>query len=172
MIEIVSTTNDEIAQVFDRMAGILELEGGSGFKARAYRRGSLTIRELPTSLELMVKDSVNLEKVPGIGKAIAAKIKELLTTGQIQAHERLKAPHFPLTLALLDIPGVGGVTTMRLLRDTGVTTTPALITVLNSGAIAWLPKTGERSAAVIVSYLQEGIQPEANPEPEPLTAKP
>jgi DNA polymerase (family 10) len=172
MIEIVSTTNAEIARVFDQMAGILEMEGGSGFKARAYRRGSLTIRELPTSLESMVKDSVNLENVSGIGKAIAAKIKELLTTGRVQAYERLKAPHFPLTLALLDIPGVGGVTTMRLLRDTGVTTASELIAVLDSGAIAWLPKTGERSAAVIVAHLQEGIPTETASDPEPATAKP
>ncbi len=160
MIAIVSITNAEIARVFDRMAGILEMEGGSGFKARAYRRGAQTIRELPTSLESMVKDCVNLEKVPGIGKAIGAKIKELLATGQVLAYERLKEPHFPLTLALLDIPGVGGVTTMRLLRDTGVTTMPALVEVLNSGAMAWLPKTGERSAAVIAARLQESIHVE------------
>ena len=152
-----STTNAEIARVFDRMAGILEMEGGSGFKARAYRRGAQTIRELPKPLEAMVKDSVNLEKVPGIGKAIAAKVKELLTTGHILAYERLKEPHFPLTLALLDIPGVGGVTTMRLLRDTGVTTASDLVDALNSGAVAWLPKTGERSAAVISAHLQESI---------------
>jgi DNA polymerase (family 10) len=113
----------------------------------------------------MVKDSVNLEKVPGIGKAIAAKIKELLTTGQVQAYERLKAHHFPLTLALLNIPGVGGVTTMRLLRDTGVTTAASLISILESGSMAWLPKTGERSAAVIATYLQEDIQTKTKPEP-------
>ena len=166
-----STTNAEIAQVFDRMAGILEMEGGSGFKARAYRNGSRTIRELPTSLEAMVKDSVNLEKVSGIGKAIAAKIKELLTTGHIQAYERLKEPHFPLTLALLDIPGVGGVTTMRLLRDTGVTKAAELIAILDSGAIAWLPKTGERSAAVIAAHLQKTIPVEAERNPEPVAAQ-
>jgi DNA polymerase (family 10) len=160
MVVMVLITNTEIARVFDRMAGILEIEGGSGFKARAYRRGAQTIRELPTSLESMVNDCVNLEKVPGIGKAIGAKIKELLTTGQVLAYERLKEPHFPLTLALLDIPGVGGVTTMRLLRDTGVTTMPALVEVLNSGAMTWLPKTGERSAAVIVACLKEIIKVE------------
>ena len=153
------------------MAGILEMEGGSGFKARAYRRGAQTIRELPRPLEAMVKDSVNLEKVPGIGKAIAAKVKELLTTGQVQAYERLKAPHFPLTLALLDIPGVGGVTTMRLLRDTGITTAPKLIAVLESGAITWLPKTGERSAAVISTHLKETLEPEPAKKAEPVAAQ-
>ena len=119
----------------------------------------------------MVKDSVNLEKVSGIGKAIAAKIKELLTTGHIQAYERLKEPHFPLTLALLDIPGVGGVTTMRLLRDTGVTKAAELIAILDSGAIAWLPKTGERSAAVIAAHLQKTIPVEAERNPEPVAAQ-
>ncbi len=170
MIVIVSITNAEIARVFDRMAGILEMEGGSGFKARAYRRGAQTIRELPRPLEAMVKDSVNLEKVSGIGKAIAAKVKELLTTGQVQAYERLKAPHFPLTLALLDIPGVGGVTTMRLLRDTGITTAPELIAVLESRAITWLPKTGERSAAVISTHLKETLEPEPAKKAEPVAA--
>ena len=102
----------------------------------------------------MVKDSVTLETVPGIGKAIAAKIKEFLTTGHVIAYERLKEIHSPLTLALLDIPGLGGITTKRLLKDTGVTTVPAFIAVLNSGAITWLPKTGERSTTTIAAQLR------------------
>ncbi|MEE2656741.1 MAG: hypothetical protein VYB71_04050 [Chloroflexota bacterium] len=154
MSEAVPTTNREIARVFDRMAGILELEIGSDFKSRAYRRGSTTIRNLSSSLEEMVKDSVTLETVPGIGKAIAAKIKEFLTTGHVIAYERLKEIHSPLTLALLDIPGLGGITTKRLLKDTGVTTVPAFIAVLNSGAITWLPKTGERSTTTIAAQLR------------------
>ena len=171
MIVIVSTTNAEIARVFDRMAGILEMDGGSGFKARAYRRGAQTIRELPRALEAMVKDSVNLEKVQGIGQAIAAKVKELLTTGHVQAYERLKEPHFPLTLTLLDIPGVGGVTTMRLLRDTGITTAPELIAVLESRAITWLPKTGERSSAVIAAHLQKTLELTPPKKDEPVVAQ-
>lgn len=157
MNEVVPTTNREIARVFDRMAGILEFETGSGFKSRAYRRGSKTIRNLSSSLEEMVKDSVNLETVPGIGKAIAAKIKEFLTTGHVIAYERLKEIYPPLTLALLDISGLGGITTKRLLKDTGVTTVPELIAVLNSGAITWLPKTGERSATTITTQLRGSV---------------
>ena len=150
-----STTNAEIARLFDRMAGLLEMEGGSGFKARAYRRGAQTIRETSDSLEAMVKNSVNLEKVPGIGKAIAGKVKELLTTGHVRAYERLKEPHSPLVLALLDVPGVGGVTALRLLMETGATTTPEIVDALKSGAATWLPKTGARSAEAILAHLQE-----------------
>ncbi len=163
MNEAVPTTNREIARVFDRMAGILELEIGSDFKSRAYRRGSTTIRNLSSSLEEMVKDSVTLETVPGIGKAIAAKIKEFLTTGHVIAYERLKEIHFPLTLALLDISGLGGVTTKRLLKDTGATTVPELIVALSSGAITWLLKTGERSATMNATQLRGSVL--LDPEP-------
>ena len=61
MNEVVPTTNREVTRIFDQMAGILELETGSSFKSRAYRRGSKTIRDLSSSLEEMVKDCVNLE---------------------------------------------------------------------------------------------------------------
>jgi len=108
MIGNVSTTNAEIALVFERMPGILEMDGEAGFKTRAYRRGSLTIRELPTSLEQMVKDNINLEKVPSFGKTIAAKIKELLTTGQVQAYERLPLPHQECRVAPLSTESGGG----------------------------------------------------------------
>ena len=83
----------------------------------------------------------------------------------------LDIPVFPLTLTLLDIPGVGGVTTMRLLRDTGITTAPELIAVLESGAITWLPKTGERSAAVISTHLKETLEPEPAKKAEPVAAQ-
>ena len=133
---------------------MLELDIGSGFKSRAYRRGSPTIRDLSSSLGEIVKDSVNPETVPGIGKAIVSNIKKYLNSGHVIAYERLKEIHSPLTLALLDIPGLGGITTKRLLKDTGVTTVPAFIAVLNSGAITWLPKTGERSTTTIAAQLR------------------
>ena len=154
MSEAVPTTNREITRVFDGMAGILELETESDFKSRAYRRGSNTIRNILSSLEEMVKDGVTLETVPGIGKVIAAKIKESLATGHVIAYERLKEIHSPLALALLGISGLGGITTKRLLKDKGVTTVPEFIAALNSGAITWLPKTEERSATTIATQLR------------------
>lgn len=153
---MVSITNAEIARLFDRMAGLLEIEAGSGFKARAYRRGAQTILEMPDSLEAMVKNGANLERVPGIGKAIAGKVKELLETGHVRAYERLKEPHSPLALALLDVPGVGGVTALRLLMETDAATMTDVVDGLKSGAVGgWLPKTGARSAEAIAAHLQE-----------------
>ncbi len=163
MNKVVPTANSKTVRRLDRIAGMLELDIGSGFKSRAYRRGSPTIRDLSISFGEIVKDSVNPETVPGIGKVIVSNIKKYLNSGHVIAYERLKEIHSPLTLALLDISGLGGVTTKRLLKDTGATTVPELIVALSSVAITWLLKTGERSATMNATQLRGSVL--LDPEP-------
>ena len=150
-----SHTNESIAAMFDRLAGLYEMQEGGGFKARAYRKGAQAIRDLPDSLTRMVARGSNLQAVPGIGKAIDGKVRELLETGQVRTYEREAANVPPLALVLLDVPGIGGASVRRLLDETGAATESDVEAALDAGTGAWLPRTGPRSVEAIRALLAE-----------------
>lgn len=146
-------TNQAIARLFDRLAGLYEMQPDGGFKARAYRKGAQAIRELPDELTSMVAAGANLQKVPGIGVAIDGKVRELLETGHVRTYDREAANVSPLALALLDVPGIGGASVQRLLDETDADTPADLIAALSSGAGAWLPASGPRSVEAVRELL-------------------
>ena len=155
MSESSAHTNEAIARLFDRLAGLYEMQEGGGFKARAYRKGAQAIRDLPEQLAAMVAAGANLQKVPGIGKAIDGKVRELLDTGSVRTYDREAASASPLALVLLDVPGIGGASVRRLLEETGASSAEALQAALDTGAGAWLPQTGPRSLDAIRECLRE-----------------
>jgi DNA polymerase (family 10) len=82
--------NAEVAQVFRELADLLEIRNENVFRIRAYRRAAETIDGLPEGLG-QILDEGRLREIPGFGEAIAAKITELLSTGQLKTLERLRA---------------------------------------------------------------------------------
>lgn len=146
-------TNQSIARLFDRLAGLYEMQPDGGFKARAYRKGAQAIRGLPDELTAMVASGADLKKVPGIGAAIDAKVRELLDTGRVRTFDREAGVVSPLALTLLDVPGIGGASVRRLLDETGAQSPPELLAALDAGAGAWLPPTGPRSIEALRELL-------------------
>ena len=107
-------TNAEVAKVFDEIADLLEMKGENQFKIRAYRQAARTIKQLPAEVERMVSNEEDLEEIPGIGDAIAAKIEDLVKTGHVKVHDELKAQFPQGILDILNIPGVGPRTVRSL----------------------------------------------------------
>ena len=83
-------TNAEIADVFERIAGILEGQGENPFKIRAYRNAVRTLETLPEPAA-DIEARGELKKIPGFGEAIVGKTQEILATGTCELYERLKA---------------------------------------------------------------------------------
>ena len=75
-------TNKEIANVFNELGKIMELHGENPFKIRSYQNAYLNLRKLQSPLSEMPEAEIGAMK--GIGKAISAKIQELLTTGELE----------------------------------------------------------------------------------------
>ncbi|HCH09351.1 MAG TPA: DNA polymerase/3'-5' exonuclease PolX, partial [Dehalococcoidia bacterium] len=139
-------TNGEIAEVFERISGLLEMKGEKSFTIRAYQRASRTIERLPTEVDAMVRNDEDLTEIPGIGKAISEKISELVNTGDLQYLMRLKDEFPPGILDLMEIPGLGPKTTVRVWKELGVTTVDQLEAVVDDGSLAALPRLGKKSA--------------------------
>jgi DNA polymerase (family 10) len=142
--------NKEIARRFFRLAALMEVRGDDPFRLRSYRNAAEAIEVWPTSLkEIADQDGVTgLQEIPGIGKAIAGKVVDLLTKGTYDAWERLIAETPETVLDLLEIPGIGPKTAALLHQRFKVSSLPDLKAFVASGGLDMVdgigPKTAER----------------------------
>jgi DNA polymerase (family 10) len=86
-------TNQEIAKVFKEIADLLGLQGEDWFKIRAYLKVVQSIEQLQEPVEKLAQEN-RLREIPGVGDAIEKKINELVATGKLTLHEKLKS-EFP-----------------------------------------------------------------------------
>jgi DNA polymerase (family 10) len=107
--------NQEISQIFQDFAKILEIKGDNPFRIRAYERAGLNIASLSEDIEKVVREE-RLRQIPGIGQDLENKIKEFLKTGKIRAFQELKKSLPAGLLELIAIPSIGPKTA-RLLHE-------------------------------------------------------
>ena len=107
--------NDEIANLLDRVADLLEAQHASIYRVRAYRAGAATVRKSETALaERLGRDEDDeLETLPSIGKSIAAAIREFATSGRLRLLERLEGQTSPHDL-FSTVPGIGKALARRI----------------------------------------------------------
>ena len=147
-------TNEEIAELFENLGAMLEMQGDSVFKIRAYQRAARAIHELSFPLAQAVSEGQKLTGIPGIGKAISEKIQELVTTGQIQTYERVKAELPEGALDLLAIPGIGPKTAMLIGTELGISTVEGVEQAAQDGRLAKLPRMGKKAADGILRHIR------------------
>ncbi len=125
--------NLEIAEKLNKMAELLELNEVE-FKPRAYRKAAMTVESLSEDIEKIAKED-KLEELPGIGKHIAQKIKDMIATGTFKAYEELKK-ETPIDVdALESIEGIGPKTVKKLYKELGVKTVQDLEKAAKEGRI-------------------------------------
>ena len=139
-------TNTEIAERFGTIVSLLQMKGEKSFTVRAYQRAERTIERFPQDMDAMVAEGEDLTKIPGVGKAISDKITELVTTGNMSYLERLKAEFPDGVLDLIEIPGLGPKTVVRLWKELDVTSVDALEAAVEDGRVESLPRMGKKSA--------------------------
>jgi DNA polymerase (family 10) len=149
-----AVSNQEIAEVFDEMAGLLEAKGDSIFKIRAYQRAARVIEGLPRSLDEAVRVGDELKGIPGIGEAIRGKIHEYVTTGRVSALEALKAELPDGVLQLMNVPGIGPKTAMLIAREAGVSTVEGVEKAIAEGRLQQLPRMGAKTAENILRNIR------------------
>jgi len=143
--------NAAIATQLREIALFLEMEDVP-FKPRAYEKAAQSIESLDESCaELHATGGLKaLEAIPGVGKSIAEKIVELLTTGKIAYHEELHASTPVDVSALTSIEGVGPKAVRALYQALGVTDLASLEAAAHAGKIRTLPHFGEKSEEKIL----------------------
>lgn len=145
--------NIEVARVFQDIADLLDLKGETPFKIRAYQKAVRSIEQLPVGLDQMRREG-RLRDVPGVGEAIEKKIVELLTTGRLMYHEDLRSEFPPGVISLLQVPGIGPKTAMRLSTELGIKSPEELEVAIVDGRVEGLYRLGEKTAENILHHLR------------------
>jgi DNA polymerase (family 10) len=103
----VAVLNAEIAEILNRTAELLEIEGANPFRVRAYRNAARTVGGLPRGVTAMLTEGTDLSALPGIGKDLAHKIEEVAETGHLPLLDEIEQRLPPGLARLLGVPGLG-----------------------------------------------------------------
>lgn len=147
-------TNAEIAEIFNKVADLLEIKGENPFRIRAYRQAALTIDNLPQSVAEMVKSDKDLTALPGIGTDLANKIKIIATDGSLPLLETLEK-EFPSEISdLLGVAGLGAKRVKKLYHELGIKSLNDLEKAAKHGKIRELEGFGQKLEESILDSLK------------------
>jgi DNA polymerase (family 10) len=142
--------NEQIARRFNRMAALMEVRSEDSFRIRSYRMAAEAIETWPTPVkEIAAKEgAVGLQEIPGVGKALAGKIVELIERGTFDAWDRFVAETPETVLDLLELPGIGPKTAAMLHKKFKIASLTDLRKFVAGGGLETVdgigPKTAER----------------------------
>jgi DNA polymerase (family 10) len=145
--------NSYVAQIFSDIAKILRVKNENIFRIRAYERAAQTIEGLCEDLRTMFKEN-KLNEIPGIGKDLSEKIKEILKTGKLKFLEELKKTIPPGLLDILDIPSVGPKTAKLLYESLKIKDVGELERAARSGRLTELFGIKEKTVQNILKGIQ------------------
>ncbi len=145
--------NKEIAEIFSKMADIMEFLGENPYRINTYRRVAEVLSELGVYMEELVKTG-KIYQIPGIGESSVSKILEYLRTGKISKYEELKKQVPEGLLELLDVPGIGPKTLRLAYEKPHVRTKDDFLRAVRSGMLATLPGIREKKLQNIMRGLE------------------
>jgi DNA polymerase (family 10) len=147
--------NAELADLFSRMADLMEILGENRFKIAAYRRGADAIRGTTEDIEKIAARG-ELRGIAGVGEAISGKIAQYLGTGRVERYEELKALCPETVAEVMRVPGVGPKTALKLWREAGVATVAQLRDALatDPARLTSLRGLGQKKVGQIAEALE------------------
>ncbi len=145
--------NADIAAIFDEIADLLEIQGENPFRIRAYRNAARTLKTLTHDASSLIRQGEDLTRLPGIGKDLTEKIKEIVTTGECQALLKLRRQISPAVAELMKIPGLGPKRVRLLYETLGVRTPRELRQAAEKHLVRDLPGFGDKLEQRILEAL-------------------
>src|SRR5881296_1318720 len=147
-------TKSEVAAVLEEIGTLLELKGENPFKIRAYVNAARAIETFGGNISDL-QDEEALGKIPGIGKSIALKIKELAATGSLKYLQELRAEVPAAILQLFSISGLGAKKIKARYEKLQISSIEQLLKACETGRVAELPGFGETTQAKICKAIEE-----------------
>lgn len=147
--------NQEIADLFDKLADLLEIDGANAFRVRAYRQAAQSIAGLSENLAEEVQRGEDLTELPNIGKAIAEKIATIVKTGRLPQLEELEA-RLPAELSeMMHLAGLGPKRVKALYQDLHIENLADLRRAVEAHQIQTIRGFGPRTEQKIGERLAE-----------------
>lgn len=145
--------NADIAAIFEEIAELLEIQNENPFRIRAYRNAARQVEGMGVPVADMVAKGEDLTELPGIGDDLAAKITEIVATGQCKALEKLRKQVPPSITELLKIPGLGPKRVRALYDRLKVKSIDLLAKAAQAGKIRELAGFGAKTEQTILAAL-------------------
>lgn len=154
--------NSEISDIFNKIADLLEIKGANQFRVRAYREAAGLVANQSQQIQEMIKKNEDLTKLPGIGQDLAAKMKEVVETGELKQLNKLKQ-ELPVELTqILDIEGLGPKRVAKLHQELDIKSIKELEESLKKNEIEDLEgfgqKTQQNIKQAIKEYKERGLE--------------
>jgi DNA polymerase (family 10) len=146
-------SNQDLADIFQTIANLLEIKGEVIYKILAYRKAADSLRDYGGNV-YDVWQGGKLTDIPGVGKAISEKIEELYTTGQLEFLDKLSEEVPPSLADLLEVPDLGPKKVALFWVELGITDLADLEAAARGGELQELPGMGEKSEAKILAGIE------------------
>ncbi|HYP48327.1 MAG TPA: DNA polymerase/3'-5' exonuclease PolX [Thermoleophilaceae bacterium] len=147
--------NGEIAEAFEELASLYELDGAVVYRVVAYRNAAKAIREAGVSVADMAREG-RASQLQGVGKTIAEKIDALLEGGSIPSADKLKARIPTGLIEVTRIPGIGPKRARQLHENIGITSVDDLKAAVEQGRLKEVPGFGPKAEERVLAGLAAG----------------
>lgn len=151
-------TNAEIARVLERLAVRLEIEGANPFRVRAYREGGRVVGAHPEAMSALAGTPGALEALKGIGKDLAGKIRDLVSSGRTELDDELRARIPDAVVDFTELQGLGPRRVKTLFETLGIRDQDALEKAAKAGRLRDLPGFGEKVEQNVLKALATASQ--------------
>jgi DNA polymerase (family 10) len=145
--------NREMAGTFEAIANLMEIKGEAIYRILAYRRAAEALRGLGRDIS-KIWEAGELEDIPGVGKAIAGKIDEMIRTDRLEFYEKLASEIPPGLIELLKIDGIGPKKAAQFWSEGGITSIEELEEAAKEGRLSSLSGMGSKSEQKIIDGIQ------------------
>jgi DNA polymerase (family 10) len=154
--------NAEIAEAFEELASLYELDGAVVYRVNAYRNAAKAIREAGVSVAEMARQG-RVDELAGVGRTIAEKIDALLDTGSIPSADKLKQRIPSGLVEITRLPGLGPKRARLLYEHLDVSSLDELRAAAEQGRLKDVPGFGTKAQENLVTALAAGAdgQPKA-----------
>src|SRR6266516_1959723 len=147
--------NKAIANILFETADLLEIDGQDSFRIRSYRNAAQAIENHSQQIKDLMSDPKQILAIPGVGKGMLDKLKELFTTGKLTAQAELLEKYHPSMLQLLKIQGLGPKTIKLIWDAYQVSDVDGVEKLAREGKIRELPRLGEKHEAKLLKAIAD-----------------
>ena len=150
--------NITIARLLDETAALLEIDAADPFRVRSYRRAAEAVEQQTTQLVTLTApdaDPKALLAIAGIGKGMAANIRDLVATGSMPLRDELLTKYKPSMLELLRLPGMGPKTVALIWSALAVGDIDALEAAAKAGHLDTLPRMGTKFTTKLLKGIED-----------------
>lgn len=147
--------NNDISEIFNKIADLLEIEGENRFRIRAYHNAAMTIENLSQSVDEMVKKGEDLTKLPGIGQDLADKIKNIVENKELKLLQKLEEKTPPELVQIMHISGLGAKKVKKLYDELHIKNIDELAQAAESEKIRKIPEFNVKTEEHILEEIRK-----------------